>query len=126
MKFQFPDGLSFRSHLDASSEREIQKMAAAEIASTLKEEGDFHLSWTIPSRDCIMHVTLEVSMKPGHALDSNDFAEAIHNSCGSYFQYALSSPGTKTFIGGLEDRNGRHVGDVVASFRSELEEPVGI
>lgn len=65
-------------------------------------------------------------MKPDHALDSSGLAEAIHNSCGSYFHYALSSPGTKTFIGGLEDRNGRHVGEVVASFWTELEEPAVI
>jgi hypothetical protein len=126
MKFQLPDGLSFRAHAEAPSECQTQKMAAAAIPATLKEEGDFHLSWKIPSQDCQMHVTLEISMKPGHTLDSRDLAEAIHNSCGSYFQYALSSQGTKTFIGGLEDRNGCHVGDVVASFRPELEEAVGI
>ncbi|HEY8903076.1 MAG TPA: hypothetical protein VIM48_05175 [Chthoniobacterales bacterium] len=125
MKFQLPDGLAFRSPVD-SSQRQIQKAASAGTLSTLQEDGDFHLSWTIPSPGFRTHVILEVSMKPAHMLDSSEIAEAIQNSCGSYFQYALSSKGPKTFIGGLEDRNGRHVGDVVASFSPEIEEAVGI
>jgi hypothetical protein len=92
------------------------------LEATLREEGDFHLSWSMPdSEGLLMHVDVQVAMTPDHSLDAKGIVETIRKSCSSYFEYALSSRLRKTFIGGLEDQDGRCVGDIVASFRPGFE-----
>ncbi|HEY8902575.1 MAG TPA: hypothetical protein VIM48_02640, partial [Chthoniobacterales bacterium] len=69
----------------------------------------------------LMHIDMHVAMTADHALDAKGIVETIRKSCSSYFEYALSSRVSKTFIGGLEDQDGRCVGDIVASFKPEFE-----
>lgn len=92
------------------------------LEATLREEGDFHLSWSIPDAEGqLMHIDMQVAMMPDHSLDMKGIVDTIRKSCSSYFEYALSSRLCKTFIGGLEDQDGRCVGDIVASFRPGFE-----
>lgn len=97
------------------------------LEATLREEGDFHLSCSmVDAEGQLMYVDLQVAMTPDHSLDMNGIVETIRKSCSSYFEYALSSRFCKTFIGGLEDQDGRCVGDIVASFRPSSENALTI
>ena len=92
------------------------------LETMLREEGDFHLSWSVPDAEgLLMHIDMHVAMTADHSLDAKGLVETIRKSCSSYFEYALSSRVSKTFIGGLEDQDGRCVGDIVASFKPGFE-----
>lgn len=107
---------------DDLSESDAGEGLYGSLEATLREEGDFHLSWSMPNpKGQLIHIDMQVAMTPDHSLDAKEIVETIRKSCSSYFEYALSSQLRKTFIGGLEDQDGRCVGDIVASFRPGFE-----
>jgi hypothetical protein len=81
-----------------------------------------HLRRTMPCKQGgNFEVDLEISLLPKHSLDARALADLLRTCVGERFAYALATSHAKTLITTLSDREGRPLGDVVASFRRARE-----
>jgi hypothetical protein len=69
-------------------------------------------------------VNVEISLLPGHAPSARTLSGLLQDSAGECFEYALATPHAKTIASAITDREGRTIGDVVASFRMSRRESV--
>lgn len=64
-----------------------------------------------------IQVNLEIELIPGHPVQAGEMADILQRSCGHFFEYALSTSHSKTFVGGLTDAEDHLIGHIVATFR---------
>jgi hypothetical protein len=84
-----------------------------------KTKGKMRLRRTVFSKSGErLQADLQITLMPGHSLDSGKVTSLLRHSSRGYFEYALATSHNKTFVIALKDHEGSNVGEVLATFRS--------